>query len=1181
LNSVLRRDLNDVNLSEGIFAQFEQARVLVEFGAIGDRWGSRGDADAIEFLLGKDVEGDGIETEKEFVGGGGILEEGALAAFVLPDQSIDDVEGYIFGEVGFAEDFGNGAGEEARIGFEAEEIIRYGTGDAVEDSTDAGLIVVEQRGDEDVAGNVAGDQPAEVGFAASDFVGGAGGGSAGEFEISENELTQDGVFVGICGVKAGVGGAGESDAEGGGDVLEAGRAQVDKASVPEDDAICGVSGVEETADDGGSDDRTGAGGGTGGGMDFDANDVLGLDEAAPGFSGVCFAGEGDDTAGDHGGDDVGLGGQSAGGGRVADDKHPGIRDVRGTEQAWIGEAKVGRRQTKRLTKQKEREYDSRHDVTIGRGALERLATRTLAGARMLTTSKPHWGWCRPVAATGLILLLVGCTPPGPRALLEGERLIREGRSEDAIRRLRTAVEFLPGNAQAWNHLGLAYHGAKRPTEASEAYQQALRLDRNLSVAYFNSGCLYLEHGEPTLATDALWAYVGLQPRVVEGWVKLGQSQLRMRKWDQAERSFAEALRLNPARVDALNGLGVAYQQRRKVREAWQSFTNAVMREPGFAPAWMNLGVIAQQTGANAKAVQAYRQYASLRPEMARQMDLASVIRKLETPPAFPVIQLPPAPQNPTPASDARGSTNSPAAGAAPPSGAAVEAPAHPPEALRPESIASTETITNGTAHARPPPVFPVPEAAPALAEVSPSPAVTVPGIEVPGSDASVTQEVAVVSLPQTPHSEPPSVDPTPVAATSANSVAAALETESPDSLVLHTPPPAVASAPAAAASTGAVEYVLPIPVIPVDRVDLPRSDSLVMGVRDEAPPAEASSSVSAGADAAETGLAPLVRPVGAQRWTSGSERDDKRGFWSRANPVTWFGSDDSQPKPESADDPSNAGADRETSGGTWRWANPASWFRGTSENGSATAASENRLERTDGGSTWTNAPSAAVGVAVVPTDVRERGAAGGVEMAQVRRAQVPTWTLRPVSTLPEPVRPRDVEREIRRYAYLRPAKPAEGNRTAAKGVLAQAQEEHRRDRASAAIRLYEEALQLDPSLAEGYQELALAAMQLDDLPRALSAGEMGLLLQPQAVVARLNFALALDRGGFPIDAAVEAERVVAAKADHVAAHLLLGNLNAQKLGRPDLARAHYLRVIELEPTHPQSVAIRRWLAGRP
>jgi Flp pilus assembly protein TadD len=49
----------------------------------------------------------------------------------------------------------------------------------------------------------------------------------------------------------------------------------------------------------------------------------------------------------------------------------------------------------------------------------------------------------------------------------------------------------------------------------------------------------------------------------------------------------------------------------------------------------------------------------------------------------------------------------------------------------------------------------------------------------------------------------------------------------------------------------------------------------------------------------------------------------------------------------------------------------------------------------------------------------------------------------------------------------------------------------------------------------------------------------------------------------------------------VNAHLTLANLYANRLGESAKARAHYRKVLELEPKHPESVAIRYWLAANP
>src|SRR5689334_11670851 len=99
----------------------------------------------------------------------------------------------------------------------------------------------------------------------------------------------------------------------------------------------------------------------------------------------------------------------------------------------------------------------------------------------------------------VLLLLSACAPPGPRALLNGERQIREGKFDQAVESLQTATRLLPRNAQAFNHLGLAFQGKRQFAPALAAYQKALSLDYKLAAAHYNLGCLYLEQNIPSKA----------------------------------------------------------------------------------------------------------------------------------------------------------------------------------------------------------------------------------------------------------------------------------------------------------------------------------------------------------------------------------------------------------------------------------------------------------------------------------------------------------------------------------------------------------------------------------------------------------------------------------------------------------------------------------------------------------
>src|SRR6266850_6618976 len=72
-----------------------------------------------------------------------------------------------------------------------------------------------------------------------------------------------------------------------------------------------------------------------------------------------------------------------------------------------------------------------------------------------------------------LMFLSGCMPPGPRALLEGKRLIEQGKYLPAVERLNSATTLLATNAQAWNYLGLACHYAGRIERSEQSYKRAV------------------------------------------------------------------------------------------------------------------------------------------------------------------------------------------------------------------------------------------------------------------------------------------------------------------------------------------------------------------------------------------------------------------------------------------------------------------------------------------------------------------------------------------------------------------------------------------------------------------------------------------------------------------------------------------------------------------------------------
>jgi len=527
---------------------------------------------------------------------------------------------------------------------------------------------------------------------------------------------------------------------------------------------------------------------------------------------------------------------------------------------------------------------------------------------MLTIKNRRLGECLAIffLALGIVGLATGCKPAGARALLTGKKLLEQGKAEAAVEQFKYAATLLATNAPVWNCLGLAQHAAGHANDAAVAYQKALALNPNLVEARYNLGCLLLEQNNPAAAKNELTTYALSRPKDVNGWLKLGAAQWRVHDVGNAERCYAEALRLNQQLPEAWNALGLVQLQRSRAADAAKDFAAALRCQSDYAPALLNLAVVQHQYLNNRPlALQKYREYAALK-SAPNQDAVAGIVRALE-------------------------------AELNPPSAVAVVAAAKPAPAAKPVVTNPSATVAR-------------PVTKPAASSVPPVVAV-------------------VVSKPN------PSVEPVAVA-------------------------------------------------------------------------------------------------VG-----------EPKKVWPDVTPLP---------------------------------------------------------------STETAKPNVI--------------------------AAAPKVIVPPPAPAPKP---------IARYAYRSPAKPKPGNRAESETALEQGLLNQQRRQLPEALAAFELAVKADPAYFKAHYNLAWTAYALKDWPTSLEAYELALALDPDSASARYNFALALKQAGYPLDAVNELARLLAKKPDDVAGQLLTANLYAQQLGGPSLARPHYLRVLELEPQHPQATQIRYWLTENP
>ena len=231
-----------------------------------------------------------------------------------------------------------------------------------------------------------------------------------------------------------------------------------------------------------------------------------------------------------------------------------------------------------------------------------------------------------IAVCGLLLVGLGCQPPGARAMFEGEARLTAGEPKQAVAQFEQAVKLLPGEWRAWNYLGLARHRAGDLDGAHKAFQRAMEMagDRRNSpedaafVLKFNTGRLAIDRERLADAKTELHAYsVSAEPSF-HAYFWLGEVYRKEMNWASASTEYQKALAQDGRSAVAHNRLGMAQLWMIQPSEAAKSFEVALKRNPDFVQAHLNLAMTYQWylPGNDTKALEAFQQYLQLAREPA-------------------------------------------------------------------------------------------------------------------------------------------------------------------------------------------------------------------------------------------------------------------------------------------------------------------------------------------------------------------------------------------------------------------------------------------------------------------------------------------------------------------------------------------------------------------------------------
>jgi len=152
---------------------------------------------------------------------------------------------------------------------------------------------------------------------------------------------------------------------------------------------------------------------------------------------------------------------------------------------------------------------------------------------------------------------------------------------------------------------LAAHQSARLNEASELYEQILRLDRRHFPALLLLGAVKAQQADYAAAERLTRDALRVQPRDLRALLQHGNVLLAQQRYDDAFAAFGDAMAVNPSMPEVHVNRGAILMLRKQAAEALACFDAALRIAPRFAPALCNRGNALQELNRLDDALAAY------------------------------------------------------------------------------------------------------------------------------------------------------------------------------------------------------------------------------------------------------------------------------------------------------------------------------------------------------------------------------------------------------------------------------------------------------------------------------------------------------------------------------------------------------------------------------------------------
>lgn len=165
----------------------------------------------------------------------------------------------------------------------------------------------------------------------------------------------------------------------------------------------------------------------------------------------------------------------------------------------------------------------------------------------------------------------------------GVSYLSENNLQPAFLEFQKAIELNPENKEFYNALGIVYLRLQDTTRAEESFRKATRIDDSYSEAFNNLCYLKYIQRQYDKAVEFCKKAISnpLYPTPEKAYHNLAKTYYRLKRYDEAEASYWEAIRRSPALYISFYGLSLVYNAKRQYGNASDALDKAIEMDPKY------------------------------------------------------------------------------------------------------------------------------------------------------------------------------------------------------------------------------------------------------------------------------------------------------------------------------------------------------------------------------------------------------------------------------------------------------------------------------------------------------------------------------------------------------------------------------------------------------------------------